>query len=111
MTKCLVPGCEVELSYWATTGVCKKHIHEEGYCHCTRCVRLSVKNNIPLVPMVPVKKPDARTVPSLRQRPPSVQFVPTKEIPGTKIVTQPYHATTGAAVGVVHIRMPAAPWD
>ncbi len=34
---CAVPGCGVELSRWAKTGVCRQHNHARGFCQCMRC--------------------------------------------------------------------------
>lgn len=36
---CAVPGCGRKLSIQSTTGVCRNHNHNRGYCHCSVCAK------------------------------------------------------------------------
>jgi len=60
-TKCKVEGCGVMVSTKQKSGLCRKHLHEEGLCNCGLCIRnrASKKRRGPYDPLRPVTLPSA----------------------------------------------------
>jgi hypothetical protein len=81
---CNVPECGCSIDARSISGVCRDHAHMKGFCLCRAC-RASAES----------------------QRPEAAED---RVIPGTRVATVTFLASTAAAAGKAKVRVSAEPW-